>query len=135
MIFLDCYYCCCFWPRVEWEYCVRSCCPTIIPSNLSYYVLFALIMSHTLQVSTLKYDTIHWIPRIGFSFITWQGVDVKQLQFPVRLCFAMTVHSSQTLNRVVFDAGMFLCTDAYTSAYLGGSAKQYYSRKSVDIEF
>ena len=128
MIFLDCYYCCCFWPRVEWEYCVRSCCPTIIPSNLSYYVLFALIMSHTLQVSTLKYDTIHWIPRIGFSFITWQGVDVKQLQFPVRLCFAVTVHSSQgqTLNRVVF----YLRRDVFMHGclYVGLSRRQ---RKTI----
>ncbi|CAN0447843.1 unnamed protein product, partial [Laminaria digitata] len=52
----------------------------------------------------LKDGTIHWIPRITFSFITWQGVDVKRVQFPVRLCFAVTVHRSQgqTLNRVVF---------------------------------
>ena len=36
-------------------------------------------MPHTLQVSTLKDGTIHWIPRIAFSFITWQGVDVKRV--------------------------------------------------------
>ena len=61
-------------------------------------------MPHTFQVSTLKDGTIRWIPRITFSFITWQGVDVKHFQFPARLCFAATVHGSQgqTLNTVVF---------------------------------
>ncbi|CAN0514437.1 unnamed protein product, partial [Scytosiphon promiscuus] len=62
------------------------------------------ILPYTLKVSTLKGETVHWIPRITFSFITWQGVDVKRVQFPVRLCFAVTVHRSQgqTLERVVF---------------------------------
>ena len=61
-------------------------------------------MPHTLQVSALKYVNIRWIPHITFSFITWQGVDVKCVQFPVHLCFALTVHRSQgqTLSRVVF---------------------------------
>lgn len=67
-------------------------------------VIVKAILTYTLQVSTLKDGTIHWIPPITFSFITWQGVDVKRVQFPVRLCFAVTVHRSQgqTLSRVVF---------------------------------
>ena len=67
---------------------------------------------------------------ITFSLIPWQGVDVKRVQFPVRLCFAVTVHRSQgqTLNRVVFIyAGMFSCTDACMSVYLSRV------RKSADI--
>ena len=70
----------------------------------------------------LKDGTVHWIPRITFSFITWQDVDVKRVQFPVRLCFALPVHRSQgqTLKSVVLIyAGIFSCTDAYMSAYLG----------------
>ena len=79
-------------------------------------------MPHTLQVSTLKDGTIHWILRTSFSFITWQGVDVKRVQFPVRLCSAVTVPRSggQTLNRVVFNLRRDIsCTDAYIymSAY------------------
>ena len=60
-------------------------------------------MPHTVQVSTLKDGTFHWIPRITFSFITWQGVNVKRVQCPVRLCLAVTVRCSQgqTFNRVV----------------------------------
>ena len=63
----------------------------LLPShtNSKYIVLlvfFALIMAHTLQVFTLKGCTIHWISRITFS-ITWQGVDVKRVQFLVRLLF------------------------------------------------
>ena len=38
-------------------------------------------MPHNLRVSTLKDVIIHWIPRITFSFITWQVVDVKHVQF------------------------------------------------------
>ena len=73
--------------------------------------------------------TIHWIPRITFSFITWQGADVKRVQFPARLCFAVIVHRNQgqTLNRVVYHlyAGVFSCKDAYMSAYR--------VRKSADV--
>ena len=77
----------------------------------------------------LKDGTVHWIPRITFSFITWQDVDVKRVQFPVRLCFALPVHRSQgqTLKSVVFclrrDVFMHGCL------YLGLSTV----RKSADI--
>lgn len=68
-------------------------------------VVVMTILPYTLKVSTLKDGTIHWIPRITFPFITWQGMDVKRVQFPVRLAFAVTVHRSQgqTLDRVVLD--------------------------------
>ena len=44
-------------------------------------------------------DSPHYL-----SFIMCQGVDVKLVQFPVHLCFALTVHRSQgqTLKMVVF---------------------------------
>ena len=53
-------------------------------------VVVKSILPFMLLVSTLKDRTIHWIPRITFSFITWQGADVKRVRFPVRLCFAVT---------------------------------------------
>ena len=119
----------CCWPRLEWEYCVCSCCPTLNPSNLSCYTLFSLIIPHTLQVSTLKDVTIHWIPRMSCSFMTWQGVDVKRVQFPVRRCFDVTVQRSQgqTLNRIVF----YGCRDVFMHGclYVGLSRV----RKSADI--
>ena len=91
-LFLDCY---CCWSRLEWKYYVCSSCPTLIPSNLYYQILFALIMSHRAGFYVERWYHIDWIPRITFSFITWQGMDVKRVQFPVRLCFAVTVHRSQ----------------------------------------
>ncbi|CAM9151056.1 unnamed protein product [Ectocarpus sp. 12 AP-2014] len=48
---------------------------------------------------------MHWLPRMGFSFVTWQGVAAKRAQFPVRLCFSVTVHRAQgeTLYRTCLD--------------------------------
>ena len=78
-------------------------------------------MPHTLQVCTLLKDgTIHWIPGITFSFIAWQGADVKRDHFSVRLCFAVTVHVARARRRkgsFFIYAGMFSCTDG--SAYPG----------------
>ena len=79
-------------------------------------------MPHTLHVFALKDCTSHWIPHITFSFMTWQGVDAKRVQCPVRLCFVVTVHCSQgqTVKGSFFiHAGMFSCADACMSAYLG----------------
>ena len=59
------------------------CCPALIPSLLSNCAFFAPIMPHTLRVSTLKDVTINWIPCVTFSFITWQGEDLKRVQFLV----------------------------------------------------
>ena len=115
--FLDCSYC---WLRLEWEYRVCSCCTTQIPSNLSY--IFYLHQLCLTPCRFLLWNMVPFIPHITFSFIPWQGVDVKRVQFPVRLCFTVTIHRSQgeMLNKVVlYFAGMFSCADAYTSAYLG----------------
>lgn len=63
------------------------------------------IKPYTLQVRTLDTGTIHFIPRISFKFVTTQGVAVKRIQFPVRLCFACTCHRAQgmTLDRTALD--------------------------------
>ena len=87
-------------------------------------------MPHTLQVSTLKDGTIHWIPRITFPFIiTWQGLDIKLVfSFPF-VSFSLTVHRSQgqTLNRVVFD----LRREVFMHGCLHVGLSRV--RKSVDI--
>ncbi|CAB1097480.1 unnamed protein product [Ectocarpus sp. CCAP 1310/34] len=63
------------------------------------------ITNFTLRAKNLKDGVEHFIPRITFGFITRQGVAVKRVQFPVRLCFAITIHKSQgqTLDKVLFD--------------------------------
>lgn len=63
------------------------------------------ISQYTLRVKTLTDGIEHFIPRITFGFFTKQGVAVRRVQFPVRLCFAVTIHKSQgqTLDRVLFD--------------------------------
>ncbi|CAM9337421.1 unnamed protein product, partial [Ectocarpus sp. 13 AM-2016] len=73
-----------------------------------------------LQVKTLDAEgTVHWLPRVAFSFITWQGVAVKRVQFPIRLCFCITVHRAQgqTLDRTCFD--LLLDASAYGHLYVG----------------
>ena len=51
------------------------------------------ISRYTLRVKTLTDGIEHFLPRITFGFITKQGVAVKRVQFPVRLCFAVTYTS------------------------------------------
>ena len=97
-----------------------------------YYTLF-----HTLQVCTLENGTIRWIPPITFSFMTWQGVDVKRVQLPVRLCFAVTTVHRATVTRArrwtgsffIYE-GMFSCTEASMSAIYKKSSeiRRHYSR-------
>ena len=91
--------------------------------------MFAFRTLHTLQLSTLKNVAIHWIPRITFPLITWQGVDAKCVQFPARICFAVTVPrcQGQTLNRVVFD----LRREVFMHGCLHVGLSRV--RKSVDI--
>lgn len=64
------------------------------------------IRPYTLRVLCIESGVVHYIPRITFSFKTWQSIAVKRVQFPVRLCFAVTIHRSQglTLDKVVLDA-------------------------------
>ncbi|CAN0439159.1 unnamed protein product, partial [Ectocarpus fasciculatus] len=92
-------------------------------------VLVMDINAYTLQVKTLDDGTIHWLPRITFKFVTWQGVAVKRVQFPVRLCFAVTVHRAQgqTLDRVCFDLSRH--PFAHGHVYVGLSRV----RKSADM--
>lgn len=68
-------------------------------------VVLLEIKPYTLKVQTLDDASVHWLPRITFKFITWQGVAVERVQFPVRLCFAVTVHRAQgqTVDRMCFD--------------------------------
>lgn len=69
-------------------------------------VLVLDISTHVLRIQTLdEQRTIHILPRIAFSFITWQGVAVKRVQFPIRLSFCVTVHRAQglTLDRCCVD--------------------------------
>ncbi|CAN0450238.1 unnamed protein product, partial [Ectocarpus sp. 8 AP-2014] len=47
------------------------------------------IQPFTLQVKTVVKGDIFWLPRIAFNFVTDQGVAVKRVQFPVRLCFCL----------------------------------------------
>lgn len=59
----------------------------------------------------------HFIPSITFSFITKQGVAVKRVQFPTRVCFAITIHKSRgrtLLDKVVFDNRL----DVFMHGYL-----------------
>ena len=71
-------------------------------------VAVTTIMPYALQVSTLKDGELLFIRFLVQQFHSWHGkvwTDVKRVQFPIRLCFAVTVHRSQgqTLNRAVFD--------------------------------
>ena len=68
-------------------------------------VLVEDIQPYTLQVRTLDTGTTHFIPRISFKFITSQGVAVKRLNFPVRLCFACICHRAQgmALDKTTLD--------------------------------
>lgn len=72
--------------------------------NSSKLVVLGISL-YTLRVKTLTEGIEHFIPRITFGFITKQGVAVKRVQFPFRLCFAVTIHKSQgqTLDKVLFD--------------------------------
>ena len=65
----------------------------------------------------LKDKTADWIQRITVSFVTWQGVDVTQARFPIRLCLAVTVHRSQQHESSLICAGASLCTAASMSRY------------------
>lgn len=68
-------------------------------------VVVVAIQPYTLQVQTLDHGKRFWLPRIAFNFVTDQGVAVKRVQFPVRLCFCLTVHRAQgqTLDKTCFD--------------------------------
>ncbi|CAM9702615.1 unnamed protein product, partial [Ectocarpus sp. 13 AM-2016] len=78
------------------------------------------IKPHVLQVQTLHdHGTMHWLPRVGFNFVTWQGVAAKRVHFPLRLCFTVTVNRAQgqTLDRTCLD--LMLDPFAHGHLYVG----------------
>ena len=83
-----------------------------------------------MQDSTLEDGPIHWFPHVTFSSITWHGMEFERVQFPVRLCFAVTVNRSQdqTLNRVYFYLGRYVFM--HGCRYVGLSKRV---RKSAEI--
>ena len=56
-----------------------------------------------MRVRLIGTDRIISLPRISFNFRTHNGMDVTRIQFPLRVCYAVTFHKSQgeTLNRVL----------------------------------
>ena len=92
-------------------------------------VLVVDIQPYTLLVKTLDTNKTHWIPRIIFKFVTSRGVEVKRIQFPIRLSFAVTTHRSQgtTLEKACFD----LRRDAFAHGHVYVGLSRV--RRSADL--
>ncbi|CAM9905295.1 unnamed protein product [Ectocarpus sp. 12 AP-2014] len=58
-------------------------------------VVIVAIQPFTLKVKTLDHGKMFWLPRFAFNFVADQGVAVKRVQTPVRLCLCLTVHRAQ----------------------------------------
>ena len=105
-------------------------CALAVPHELHVTCLsvyfFSLSMPHTLQASTLKDGTIHWIPLVTVSFVTWRGVDIKRTQFLGRLCFDVTV-SDVERGRILFTQGRFHARMPIYRRMEGSEIGRYYS--------
>lgn len=74
------------------------------------------ISTYTLTVRNLADNELHYLPRITCKFLTFQGISVKRIQFPIKVCYAVTIHRAQdqTLDRVLID----LRRDSFTHGCL-----------------